>query len=134
MNEEILSGLRTGMERGFSLDSAVQSFINAGYNPAEVNEAAALVARGQAPASIKPSSQIPVQPLPKTPQVGMPQPKLSETSKLQTTEKPATPKKMKLLLIIAIILILLIVGGAIAVLLFKDQILGLFGNSSVSNV
>ena len=105
MNEEILSGLRIALERGYTLDSAVQSFLNAGYNPAEVHEAAATLARG-------PSAQIPVQPLPKMPQV--------------QEAKPAASPKMKLLLIIAIIIILLIIAGTIITLLFKDQIINLF--------
>ncbi|MBS3090907.1 hypothetical protein J4217_00480 [Candidatus Pacearchaeota archaeon] len=40
MNEEILSGLRNAIERGSSLEQAIQSFINAGYNALEVRDAA----------------------------------------------------------------------------------------------
>ncbi len=39
MREDIVAGLRNALERGASLEQAVQSFINAGYNPAEVQEA-----------------------------------------------------------------------------------------------
>jgi hypothetical protein len=125
MNEEILSGLRISLERGFTLDSAVQSFINAGYNSAEVNEAAALIQRGSSPIQAQPSAQIPVQPFPKTPPLsGMPQAKTPPKEILGT--KPSVSPKMKLLLVIAIALILLIVAGAIVTLLFKDQILSLF--------
>lgn len=38
--EEIIGGLRNAIERGASLEQAVQSFINAGYNPIEVKQAA----------------------------------------------------------------------------------------------
>ncbi len=111
MNEEILSGLKISVERGFTLDSAVQSFLNAGYNPAEVHEAAASISR--------PVSSSLIQPLPKTTQI-------SEAPQEVKAAKPAASPKMKLLLIIAIILILLIIAGAIVTLLFKDQILSLF--------
>ena len=40
MKDEIIGGLRNAIERGSSLDEAVQSFINAGYNPVEVRESA----------------------------------------------------------------------------------------------
>ncbi len=38
--EEIIGGLRNAVERGASLEQAVQSFISAGYNPIEVKQAA----------------------------------------------------------------------------------------------
>ncbi|MEK6933432.1 MAG: hypothetical protein AABW75_00985 [Nanoarchaeota archaeon] len=40
MKDEIQSGLKNAIDRGSSLKDAVQTFINAGYNPVEVNEAA----------------------------------------------------------------------------------------------
>lgn len=46
MNEEIYSGLKNAIEHGSSLESAVQSFINAGYNSQEVHEAAGMFSSG----------------------------------------------------------------------------------------
>ena len=40
MRDEIQSGIRNAVERGSSLEEAIQSFISAGYNPVEVKEAA----------------------------------------------------------------------------------------------
>ncbi|MEI6849525.1 MAG: hypothetical protein WCK29_00655 [archaeon] len=40
MRDEIQAGLKNALERGDTLDQAVQSFISAGYNPVEVKEAA----------------------------------------------------------------------------------------------
>lgn len=37
--EEILSGIKNAISRGSSIDQAAQSFINAGYNPQEVQQA-----------------------------------------------------------------------------------------------
>lgn len=40
MRDEIQAGLRNAVERGDTLEEAIQSFIGAGYNPVEVKEAA----------------------------------------------------------------------------------------------
>ncbi len=40
MIEEIAMALRNALERGHGLEESVQSFINAGYNPIEVKQAA----------------------------------------------------------------------------------------------
>ena len=39
MKEEIISGIKNAMQRGSSYESAVQSFINAGYSEGDVREA-----------------------------------------------------------------------------------------------
>lgn len=39
MNEEIAAGLKNAMEHGASLEKAIQSFINAGYNAQDVRDA-----------------------------------------------------------------------------------------------
>lgn len=46
MRDEISAGLKNALERGESLDKAVQTFINSGYNPVEVKEAAKNVGSG----------------------------------------------------------------------------------------
>ena len=46
MREEILFGLKNAMERGDSLEKAVQSYINAGYNPMEIRAAANMLSEG----------------------------------------------------------------------------------------
>jgi hypothetical protein len=40
MRDEIWAGLKNAIERGATLDQAIESFISAGYNPVEVREAA----------------------------------------------------------------------------------------------
>ena len=40
MREDIVTGLKNAMQRGESLEKSMQSFINAGYNPIEVKQAA----------------------------------------------------------------------------------------------
>lgn len=46
MKDEIYSGLKNSIERGFSLEESIQSFINAGYNPQEVREAGKMLSTG----------------------------------------------------------------------------------------
>jgi len=40
MNDDLISGLKNAIERGASMEQAVNSFISAGYNPQEVRAAA----------------------------------------------------------------------------------------------
>ncbi|MBS3100070.1 hypothetical protein J4463_02540 [Candidatus Pacearchaeota archaeon] len=46
VRQDILSGLKNAVERGYSLNSAKQSLINSGYNLNEVNEAASYLSSG----------------------------------------------------------------------------------------
>ncbi len=46
MSEELVAGLRNALERGASLDEAINSFIRAGYNPVEVRESAQTLSSG----------------------------------------------------------------------------------------
>ncbi len=46
MRDEIWAGLKNAIERGASLEQAVQSFISAGYNPIEIKEAAGSFSQG----------------------------------------------------------------------------------------
>jgi len=46
MKDEIQAGLKNAIERGSTIEEAVQSFTNAGYNPVEVKEAANNISQG----------------------------------------------------------------------------------------
>lgn len=46
MRDEITAGLKNALERGYSLEEGIQTFINAGYNPVEVKEAANMLTGG----------------------------------------------------------------------------------------
>jgi len=46
MNREIDSGLKNAMAKGESLEKAMKSFVNAGYNPQEVQEAGQRLSSG----------------------------------------------------------------------------------------
>lgn len=44
--EEIVAGLKSALVRGYSIDFAKKSFINAGYNPADVEDSAKSLGKG----------------------------------------------------------------------------------------
>ncbi len=43
---DIIAGLRSALNRGYSLDFAKKSFINAGYNSSDIEDSAALIISG----------------------------------------------------------------------------------------
>ncbi len=101
MNEEILAGLKGAIDRGFKLEESIQSFINAGYNPSEVREAASVISKGFSPL---PSSA-------------------KETTSKKEEPKSKLSSKTKWILIILTVLIVL--GLTMGFLLFRNQLLGL---------
>ena len=59
--QEIISGLKNAVARGESIQKASQSFINAGYSPADVQQAASQINMGLA-SNISSSTQTPTHP------------------------------------------------------------------------
>ena len=100
--EEIIGGLKNALERGNSLEKAVQSFINSGYNPQEVHAAATALSQGA------------------TAIIHSPEGKGSEE---ELPEPPAkkNKSKTKIILIIAIILFLLLIAGAVLFTIFSPE-------------
>ncbi len=86
MKDEIQSGIKNAIERGASLEEAVQTFINAGYNPVEVREAANTIANTATSMVEKPRS-VKSQP---APQIMLSQPPQSQqqAQQLSQTQQP----------------------------------------------
>ncbi len=105
-SENISAGLKNAVERGFSLEAAVKSFINAGYSPAEVNEAASLV-HGRV------ISNIPTTQSPQSIQTQQTQVKEPVFQSLPSASPIPEKKKGKLtvIILIVVLIILLIVLG-----------------------
>ncbi|MBI2631778.1 hypothetical protein HYW75_02135 [Candidatus Pacearchaeota archaeon] len=180
MIDEIQSGLKNAIERGNSLDEAIKTFVNAGYNPVEVKEAANALGYGASNITSQTSSSSNTKPAAfqnqNTPQIQQPSqqqfnslPSQGQQSPSQSSQnifspsntytspfgssfsqqaqqsqqqkssssdssysyspvqKQKNPKKKKV--IVLIILLLLLIGAIITVILFKENILGLFGQS-----
>ena len=116
MRDEILSGLRAAIEHGSSLDQAIQSFINAGYNPAEVKQAASSLREGATPIIAqqrKPKSQ----PSP-TPQKQFPVSKEDNHSPIEKLNSVLPKKKNKKIFIIILLAVLLLLIGALVLFIF----------------
>ena len=132
--EEIAGGLKNAMERGYSLEQAVQSFINSGYNPDEVREAANLITQGGVSQLIQPAvtaQAISSQQTPLFTEEGVPQPpqppQLPQEAQVPVaviTAQEAKPKK-KWLVITLVVLLAVLAGSIIAITIFRDQIIKL---------
>jgi len=112
--KELVGGIRNALERGESLAKAKQTFINAGYHPAEVATAVQKIPQGTAPIAT------PIATSPPTPP-GKPRQTPKPNFPPVTPATGAPKKKSKLLLIIIIVVSALVLVSA--------GVLGLFWNS-----
>lgn len=104
--EDIIGGLRNAIERGESLESAMQSFVNAGYNANEVKEAAQSMGFGVGGTTI----------------VNSPSPEAPDNKIVGSIQNaPARKLNKKVIALIVILMILAIVLGV--TLLFKEKII-----------
>jgi len=111
--EEIAAGLKNALDRGSSIEEAVQSFVNAGYNANEVMEAASLLGQGVSKI-IQPAVTAQAQAAPAVYFSSVPIPPSSQLTETKTEAKEAKkPDKMKWILIISLILLLIILAGSI---------------------
>jgi len=119
--QDIVSGLRNAVERGYSIDVAISSFVNSGYKKEEVEEAAAYI--GNLPA-IAPQKKI-TQQIPAMPNA------IQETSTPGIIPQPieAVQQKQKksrkgIILVVALGIILLALVGVLAYLIFFKKLFG----------
>jgi len=116
---ELTGGLRNAMERGYSLNRAIQSFINAGYNPQDVQAAAALLSQPSALPLVHPQSssesETSLSKLSQPPQPSASPSKFSLTDKVKSILE-GMDRGTKIL-IAGIIIILVLTLGAIFYLL-----------------
>lgn len=118
MKEEIISGLKNALERGSSLEKAIQSFINAGYNPSEVREAGEYIGSGSVLISSQSNQQNPPQTKTQTLQ-SYPNPPPTPS-----TLPPVERKDSRKLLIIFAIILFIIAIILVSLILFKDKLFG----------
>ena len=152
--DEIVAGIRNAIERGSSVEDAVQSFINAGYNPNEVEEAASAIAPGSISiiednsanysgsskdnknkAQSNPSPSFSNQLVQQKKSEGktvmlesqaMQANAMDKRQEVQKQQPVQENKKGKGLTIALIIILVLLVGAIILSLIFKDQVIFLF--------
>ncbi len=155
VNQEILEGLRNALARGYSLESAMMSFFNAGYKKEEIEEAAGFLhqhpshplSHPEKPSSpealeseqikktektvskipYKPLKQ-PLKPVPSAPSAQAQKPVQQVIKKRISEYEPEPSKKIKLKIIILIILLVMLAGAFIGVIIFKEQVINFFNN------
>jgi hypothetical protein len=120
MKEDILAGLKNALERGSSLEVAAQSFINAGYNPVDVKEAASVISSGASNlvSSISPSRNESVVSKSKSSLTLPTQNQIMNNPYIQSNK----PKKNTTLIIMLVLILLMLVGSIILLLLYKDNV------------
>ena len=141
MKEEIIGGLHNALDRGETIETAMQTFINAGYSANEVREAASMVA----PSATGMLSSTPAKSLSQAPQKSSPEKTpqavkiASATSQSTIQQTPASPmgnsppqtvsaaKGKSTAIILAVILLLLAILLGVTIL-YSDKILGMFSS------
>ncbi|MEK6825858.1 MAG: hypothetical protein AABY00_03665 [Nanoarchaeota archaeon] len=135
MKEEIVSGIKNGLERGESLDEAMQTFINAGYKSVEVREAANALTGGTTPIMNPEASLISSVSSPSS-TASSSGASTSSSSSVQspvvipivvpTLQKLPGGDSNKKKIILLVVLLLVLVGILISSILYKDKILSAF--------
>lgn len=145
MREDIITGLRNGLERGESLESSMKSFINAGYHPIDVKQAAQALTnksyQSTTPKIVNPTfpsispqlpslPKLPVPPSKKLPDVQSPQYQqtnsMPESSQLK--EKSTKGPSFKLISILIVVLLLLVSLLVVAIIYGQQIIDAIFGS------
>jgi len=150
MKDEIIGGLKNAIERGYTLEQAMASFVNAGYNPTQVQAAAESLSQGATtimsspikasfhsssdqssqtpPQQIQQSSNIQqslqTQPISQTQYPPTQQPSYFSQSS-QTSSTLRSKNKVIILLIVFVFLLALF----ILFLIFGEKIMSLFSSS-----
>lgn len=121
IEDEILGGLRNALEHGESLEKAVQSFINAGYNPRQVKAAANQLSSGSSTILHEPNSE--EFPAPIHSESDTPKPPAGIESTLEPKE---LSEKSKKIVVSLIVLFIILIALLILALIFQDKIIDLF--------
>ena len=126
MREDIVTGLKNAMQRGESLEKAMQSFINAGYNPIEVKQAAESIYEG-AISIVNPETGKKIMPQQTLQQHVIQSSKQMPIRETKMPEPRLVRRKGNLILIIILILILLaLLSGLIYIIFYGQDLLDKF--------
>jgi hypothetical protein len=151
MNEEIVGGLKSALERGEPIKRAMMSFFNAGYKKEEIEEAAkflnsnpaGIIAHASPAVAQAPSPNLTQKEIPSPPaqapfqsssQVVSSYPAISNqqiqsapiVSNYEKTEKKEPKDKVMIIILITALVFLL--GLLASIFLFKSEIINFFSN------
>jgi hypothetical protein len=122
--DEIYGGLKNAIERGVSLENAKISFINAGYNKDDVEEAARALNSNSVIAQETESSPQPKAFTKSDKPVSHPTPKPLPGKYQEVRSSPAASGNWKLYTLVGVLVLLIVIF--VLVLIFRDKIIGLF--------
>ncbi|MEK6844539.1 MAG: hypothetical protein AABX83_03905 [Nanoarchaeota archaeon] len=128
MREDIVTGLKNAVQRGETLEKAVQSFINAGYNPVEVKQAAESIYEG-ATSIINPETGkkvIQEQSLQQHVIQSSKQIPIPENQIQKPIQKPVRRKGNMVLIIILVLILLALLSGLIYIIFYGQDLLNKF--------
>jgi len=140
VNEEILGGLKSALNRGESLRQAMMSFYNAGYKKEDIEAAARALQEQESGQSIQQPQQIQQAQSIHEKSIQQPQPtqqlkskpKTISTQPVKTIQRVSnyeqeTPKPRKEWLLFVMIVLLLVLLGALAgIFFFKSELMEFF--------
>ncbi len=134
MKEELVAAIKNALGRGQTVEQAIASLINAGYQPNDVREAAGtfsgatnIISQQTKPIEVKNQAS-------PTPE-GNPIPEVNRAQSVQATPQRNTPiypqkKSSHGLIIFLVVLLLLLVAALVVSVIFKDKILEFVNNLS----
>ena len=124
VRQDIVAGLRNALERGYSLEQAKKTLLNAGYNQGDVLEAANYLTGGLGtqPEHHEPSEQQ---------RIGVQQFEQQPQQQIQqiATQKPKDKEPRKdfpITIIILVLTLIFLISSLIVAFIFKDQLIGFF--------
>ena len=123
MKEDILEGLKNALAKGESLQQAMQSFHNAGYEMKDIEEAARELQSKMPQYYPKPLKIQKKQEIPNKKEFST-KPPVQIVSNYE--KKQTNPRKIILIVIVSLIIVLIIFLGGI--LLFKERLLEFFSS------
>lgn len=140
MENELVEGIRQAMKKGETLQQAMMSFFNAGYNREEIQNAARQIQMEMNSQNFSQTQNISSQ---QNSQKSVQQLSKSSTKENQSQVKQSVssyeePKKKskfmefltnKITIIILSIILLILIGGLISMLIFREPILDFFAKS-----
>jgi len=130
MREDIVAGIKNALDRGVPLERAVQSFLNAGYNPIEVRQAAESLTEGATSITNQNFSQpkLPdinksLKPVPNA--LSVPNSPIVNTlpkKLIDIRQMPSTRNNRKTMLIaVLVFVLLLLIGGLVYMILYGQD-------------
>ncbi len=126
MRDELLGGLRNALEHGASLEKAIQSFISAGYNPQEVQEAAHGLTTGVS-TLLSPVSLVPKEAMQQVAvnvvRQQQPQPPILPNIPETREHEDAEASRAKKILVALLIVFIFLLASLIFTLMFGEQVL-----------